>query len=137
MNKVTQVNVGSVAATSFPGSIFFLPLSRSRGREEERPWERGWCSSSRKLLMSLALCVQQLYCCQGYGHCLYSMSYCSINQQYWTLQGLLHPQGVSKHLAQLCTASVLMPCCQESMRRINPTVFNYLFTKSLDWHHGR
>ena len=26
--------------TSFPGSLFFLPL---QGREEERPWERGCC----------------------------------------------------------------------------------------------
>ena len=28
-------------STSFPGSLFFLPFSRSRGWEEERPWERG------------------------------------------------------------------------------------------------
>ena len=27
-------------STSFPGSLLFPPLSRSRGREEERPWER-------------------------------------------------------------------------------------------------
>lgn len=43
-------------ATSFPGPLF-LPssgarerpfLSRSRGREEQRPWERGWSSSSMR-----------------------------------------------------------------------------------------
>ena len=31
--------------TSFPGSLFF-PSHRAReGREEERPWERGWVLS--------------------------------------------------------------------------------------------
>ena len=32
--------------TSFPGSLFFPPLSHSTGWKEERPWERGWQDSS-------------------------------------------------------------------------------------------
>ena len=31
-----------ITPTSFPGSLFSPSLEREKGREEERPWERGW-----------------------------------------------------------------------------------------------
>ena len=31
-----------ITPTSFAGSLFFPSLEREKGREEERPWERGW-----------------------------------------------------------------------------------------------
>ena len=59
-NSLTLAPCILQGATSFPGSLFFPPpphpssqkwekggalSSRSWGREEERPWERGWCVS--------------------------------------------------------------------------------------------
>ena len=45
-----------IETISFPGSLFFPPLSRSRGWEKERPWERG---CKRNIRLSLTSAIKQ------------------------------------------------------------------------------